>query len=149
MNKMVMIIPIDCQIDEAQYVADEIRSHASEDLPTGAVRHLQLEDHDRDDDGDHAVAERCETIFPHGCDLTSYHIVVGKAELCIDALSPECRRRRFCYILVERPYLFQTDGRAVHFFLDLATLRFRTIQPRLRTGGGRREILHAAKLPLR
>src|SRR5262249_35910667 len=85
MNKMVMIIPIDCQIDEAQYVADEIRSHASEDLPTGAVRHLQLEDHDRDDDGDHAVAESCETIFSHGCDLTSYHIVVVKAELCIRA----------------------------------------------------------------
>src|SRR5262245_35911576 len=85
MNKMVMIIPIDCQIDEAQYVADEIRSHASEDLPTGAVRHLQLEDHDRDDDGDHAVAESCETIFSHGCELTSYHIVVVKAELCITA----------------------------------------------------------------
>jgi len=32
MKKMVMIIPIDCQIDEAQHVADEIRSHASEDL---------------------------------------------------------------------------------------------------------------------
>src|SRR5262249_25429970 len=59
--------------------------HASEDLPTGAVRHLQLEDHDRDDDGDHAVAESCETIFSHGCDLTSYHIVVVKAELCIRA----------------------------------------------------------------
>src|SRR5262249_11946791 len=85
MNKMVMIIPIDRQIDEAQYVADEIRSHASKNLPTGAVRHLQLEDHDRDDDGDHAVAESCETIFSHGCDLTSYHIVVVKAELCITA----------------------------------------------------------------
>src|SRR5262249_10587863 len=85
MNKMVMIIPIDCQIDEAQYVADEIRSHASKDLPTGAVRHLQLEDHDRDNDGEHAVAESCETIFPHRCDLTSYQIVVVKAELCITA----------------------------------------------------------------
>src|SRR5262249_16898427 len=62
-----------------------IRSHASEDLPTGAVRHLQLEDHDRDDDGDHAVAESCEAIFPLGCDLTSYQIVVVKAELCITA----------------------------------------------------------------
>src|SRR5262252_5193629 len=59
---------------------------ADGNLPKGLVRrHAQRYEQDGDDDGNHAVAESCETIFPHGCDLTSYQIVVVKAELCITA----------------------------------------------------------------
>ena len=32
-----------------------------------AVRHLQLQHHDGDDDGDHAIAERFEPAFGHCC----------------------------------------------------------------------------------
>jgi hypothetical protein len=64
-KKMVMVVPINRQVNEAQYVTDEIRKYANKGRPTRPVRHFQLEDHDRDDDGDDTITECGETIFSH------------------------------------------------------------------------------------
>ena len=52
-----MIIPIDAEIDEAQDVREGEGIDRSKDLPRDAVRDMELQNHDRDENGDHAVAE--------------------------------------------------------------------------------------------
>ena len=55
----MVIAPVDADVDEAQRVAEEHWAAAGcERAPVGAVRHLQLQHHDGDDDRQHAVAER-------------------------------------------------------------------------------------------
>src|SRR2546422_3109972 len=55
---------------EAQDVGEQGRSNRRERGEVRAVRRLQLQNHDRDDDSDHAVAERFEPAFPHDEKLT-------------------------------------------------------------------------------
>src|SRR5205807_2078582 len=55
---------------EAQDVGEQSRSNRRERGEVRAVRRLQLQNHDRDDDSDHAVAERFEPAFPHDEKLT-------------------------------------------------------------------------------
>src|SRR5437016_4517713 len=60
-----MIVPVDGEVDEAQEVTEEDRDERSEIGDRCAMRHAQIEHHDRDDDGEHAVAERLESFFAH------------------------------------------------------------------------------------
>jgi hypothetical protein len=62
---MVVVVPVDGQINEAQHIADQVGRQRAERRPIGAVRHLQIQHHDGDDDGDDAIAERSKTIFAH------------------------------------------------------------------------------------
>ena len=55
-----MIVPVDCQIDKTQYIANKIGSHAKENRPIGTVRHFQFENHDSDNRDD-AVTECGQT----------------------------------------------------------------------------------------
>src|SRR3989449_1046571 len=55
---------------EAQDVGEQGRSNRRERSEVRAVRRLQLQNHDRDDDSDHAVADRFEPAFPHHEKLT-------------------------------------------------------------------------------
>src|SRR5579884_1694413 len=66
MEKMMVIVPIDRHIGEAQHIGRKARRHAAQRRPVGAMRYLQFKHHDGDDDRDDAVAERGETIFAHG-----------------------------------------------------------------------------------
>src|SRR5260221_3172817 len=61
----MVVAPVDAEKDEAQHVHQKRRQDRPERLDAGAVRHLQLEHHDRDEDRDHAVAERLESTFAH------------------------------------------------------------------------------------
>src|SRR5262249_51884782 len=64
-QKMVMVVPINRQIDKAQDITGEMRKQIDKRLPICTVRHFQFQDHDRDDDGNDAIAECSKTIFSH------------------------------------------------------------------------------------
>jgi len=55
----------DPEVHEAQRVGEKHRQHRAQRLEVRAVRHLELEHHDRDENRDDAVAERFETRFTH------------------------------------------------------------------------------------
>src|SRR3954471_4611042 len=62
---VVMIVPVDADVDEAEHVAQEHRDHRYEGREIRSVRYLHLQHHHRDDDRDHAIAERLEPALPH------------------------------------------------------------------------------------
>jgi len=63
---MVMIAPVDRDVDETQHVTQEDRYRLLERAEVGSVRRLHLEHHDRDDDGDHAITEGNDPVLFHG-----------------------------------------------------------------------------------
>src|SRR3954471_14529521 len=62
---MVVIVPVDADQHEAEEIREKHRQQRRQRRQVGAVRHLELEHHDRDDDGDHAVGERVEPLGSH------------------------------------------------------------------------------------
>src|SRR5664279_4018716 len=72
MHHVVMVVPVDADVDEAEHVAQEDGQQRRDVREPGAVRHLQLEDHDRDDDGVLAIIITImvlELKVPHGAGL--------------------------------------------------------------------------------
>src|SRR5262245_20247865 len=67
---MVMVVPVDADVHEAQDVTEKLRDELLERLARRIVRSLQFEHHNRDDDGEHAIAEGFQTAFTHACDPT-------------------------------------------------------------------------------
>jgi hypothetical protein len=68
---MMVIVPVDPHVHEAEDIAEEDRQQRPERRQVLAVRNFQLQHHDRDDDGDHAVAERFEPVLAHALLLPS------------------------------------------------------------------------------
>src|SRR5580658_813955 len=64
-QKMVMIVPVDADVDKAQDVAQEDGSRGPERLQRRAGRNLEVQNHDRDNDCEYAVAESFKTPFVH------------------------------------------------------------------------------------
>jgi hypothetical protein len=65
LQHVVVIVPVDRHIQEAEQVTEEYRRHPGECRPVGAGRHLQFEHHDRNDDGDHPIAESGQPFHVH------------------------------------------------------------------------------------
>ena len=64
-QQVMMIVPIDPQENEAQDVRVEGRQQRPEAVPVWRFRGLQFQHHDRDDHGDHAIAEGLEPSLCH------------------------------------------------------------------------------------
>src|SRR5689334_18288331 len=62
---VVMIVPIDAEVNVAQHVAHEHRDKWREGSEAVTMRNLHFEHHDRDDDREHAVAERLKSVLAH------------------------------------------------------------------------------------
>jgi hypothetical protein len=70
----VMVVgPVDTHVDEAEQVAEQADARRVPQAAEGGhlPRLAQLKDHDRDDDGEHAVAERLDAAGRHGFLLTA------------------------------------------------------------------------------
>jgi hypothetical protein len=64
-QEMMMVVPVNADINEAEDVAQENRNRGPKRFERRARRHPEVEDHDRDDDREDAVAESFETPFVH------------------------------------------------------------------------------------
>src|SRR4051794_17404955 len=64
-QEMMMVIPVDPDVNEAHHITQEEWKQGLEHCETGATRHLDLENHDCNDDGENAVAERFHPIPVH------------------------------------------------------------------------------------
>ena len=60
-----MVVPVDAEHHEAEDVGQEDRQQRAKRGEIVAVRDLELQDHDRDQDGDDAVAEGLEARLAH------------------------------------------------------------------------------------
>jgi hypothetical protein len=63
LEQVVVVVPVDADIDKAQDVAQENRQQRFDRVPIRAVRHFQFQNHDRDDDGEHAITERFKPVL--------------------------------------------------------------------------------------
>jgi hypothetical protein len=64
-EQMVVIVPINADIDKAEYVANKYRDQGIQGSKLIAMRHLHFQYHDGNDDGNYTIAERFQSIFPH------------------------------------------------------------------------------------
>src|SRR6185312_561343 len=74
---VMVIVPVDAQVDEAEQIREERGQYRAERAPVGAVWCAQLEHHDRDDDGDHGVAEGFEAGSTHWAKLECFRLAAN------------------------------------------------------------------------
>src|SRR6266576_7285824 len=72
----MMIVPVDGEDDEAEYVGEKYRQEPRQRGQVGPVWYLQLQHHDRDEDRDHSIAERAQSLIAH---CVAYSISPGSA----------------------------------------------------------------------
>ena len=62
---MMMIDPVDRDDNEAQDIGEKSRPHPCQGSWTGIMRRLQLQNHDGNENGHNAVAERFDPVCSH------------------------------------------------------------------------------------
>src|SRR5687767_7715998 len=87
MKQMMMIVPVNAEEDEAQCVGQKCRQQRNKRRHIGAVRYLQIQHHDGNDYGDHAIAKCFQSTLAQG---TLLRIEISRAV----ASSPCLMRRR-------------------------------------------------------
>src|SRR5215472_3172464 len=65
MEHVMMIVPVNTNIEKTHDVAEEHRQYRYQGFQAAALRYLHLQHHDRDDDRDHAVTERFQSPLAH------------------------------------------------------------------------------------
>ena len=65
MQHVVVVVPVDADVDKAQYITEEDGDEGNERLECLALRHLHFQHHDGDNDGDDAITEGFETALVH------------------------------------------------------------------------------------
>jgi len=66
---MMVIVPVNADIEKTQYIAAENRKDWLQSLNTSQLRNLQLKNHDSDDDCQDSIAEGLEPTGLHGVTL--------------------------------------------------------------------------------
>src|SRR5215471_10261271 len=86
---VVMIVPVDRDEHEAQEIGQKDGHDRDQRSGLHAMRHLHLENHDRDDDRDDTVGDGFEASLAHAADTTYfrwYRVVDGEsAHVCAEA----------------------------------------------------------------
>ena len=83
-----MVIPVDADVDKTEHVGEKNREQRTKRVEVGAVRDLQLQHHDSNDNRDDPIAERFEPVGFHRAILT------GSSSAAISApLVLACRDR--------------------------------------------------------
>ncbi len=77
LEHVVMVAPVDAEKNEAQYVGKEDRQQRTERGKAWFMPDLQLQHHDRDQDGDHAVTKCLEPGFVHLFPSSIFGMPVG------------------------------------------------------------------------
>ena len=65
----MVVAPVDAEKEKTQHVAHEGRDQRTQRGQLRAVGHGQFQNHDGDDDGDDAIAERFQPSFTH-CEVS-------------------------------------------------------------------------------
>lgn len=81
---VVVVVPVDADVHETEEIAEEYRQHRHKGGEFGAVGHLHLQNHDGDDDGDHAVAKGFQSVLFHRA------LLYQKILLCFPRSFPKC-----------------------------------------------------------
>ena len=68
-DEVMMVVPIDAHIDEAQYVGKEHGQERFEGFKGDILRHVQIQHHDGDDDGQYTVAKGFQAVLFHGGEM--------------------------------------------------------------------------------
>jgi len=66
LQQVVMIVPVDPDVQETQHITEENRCQRQQRHHTFPFRALELQHHDRDDDGKHPITESFEAAATHG-----------------------------------------------------------------------------------
>ena len=73
LEQVVVIVPVDANIGEAQDIAEENWKKRPERVPIRTSWHLQLQDHDRDDNGENSIAEGFKAVLLHAAILAQFN----------------------------------------------------------------------------
>jgi hypothetical protein len=65
MQEMVMVVPVDPDVDKTHHIACEDGYQWSQSSQACVMRSAQLEHHNGDDDGDNAITERFHAASGH------------------------------------------------------------------------------------
>jgi hypothetical protein len=66
-EQMMMVIPVNANVDKAQHITEKAGEQGSQRSEARPVWNLQLQYHDGDDDGHYAIAECLKPTFSHCC----------------------------------------------------------------------------------
>src|SRR5436190_13804252 len=92
LEHVMMIIPIDAHINEAQDITQKHRQFFLQGGEFSRVRHFQFQYHDGDDDGEYTVAEGFKSVFFHVSSLVKGSTVAQSRLNGTSLVAPERKR---------------------------------------------------------
>ena len=66
-EEMMMVVPVDTDVNKAQHIAEEDGQQIAQVFQFHAMRDLEFQNHDGDDDGDHTIAECFQPALAQCC----------------------------------------------------------------------------------
>src|ERR1700730_2617578 len=65
LQEVMMVVPVDADVNEAQDIAEENRKEWLQGRKTGSLRRLHFQHHDGDDDGEYPVTKSLHAALGH------------------------------------------------------------------------------------